>query len=203
MSTACIRGFDFDVKKIIETRTKTEGAQVFRKLARELVISMFICGFIGAPWAAFYNAQTAPMPMIVITPDASRPMPINACVVRPPNVSDVPGESPSCPPWIYWAEEAKQNGGKVVRPDTNHAFEPPDCPPGKEAWTPVAPNNACVLTRQQLAKIKEQQAAIHKEELSHRREVIAVAGLFGFMFGLGARIVVWILYRAARFAITG
>jgi len=148
---------------------------VFRKLARELVIFMFICGFIGASWAAIYTVQSKPIPKIADTPTTLDGVPdAHGYTIEPP---------PFDPSKPYTALRS--------------------CPPNTDAWSVYAQISPCQLTPEQQNSIREQNIQIYKDALQSRRVAVALAGLFGFLFGAAVGIVAWILYRGARFAITG
>ena len=148
---------------------------MFRKLARELVIFMFVFGFIGAAWAATYTAETTPTPKVVITPSVLSAVPdAHGYTVEPPQFD----------------------------PAKPYATLPP-CPPEIDAWTVYRQHQPCMLSPEQQASINMQNAEIYQRSLQSRREAIGFAGIFGFAVGLGAGIVAWIFYRGARFAITG
>jgi len=233
-----------------------------RKLAREVVIFMFICGFIGAAWAAVSTDQTTPKPKVEIIPGTLIPItksdsspsttsfqkPTPNCVVRAPKTPVLAGQNVSCPEWIYWDQEAKKFGGVTVMPEDMakppacverpyNAPEPkgekPTCGPwldssgitwDPEPTPPFDPNkpyttladcppdtdastfdfaHPCNLTAAQQTRITQQMESKYSAEVSSRRQGIVIAGLLGFVFGALAGIAAWILYRAARFAITG
>jgi hypothetical protein len=219
---------------------------------------MFLCSFIGAAWAAIYNAQTAPKPELRVLPDFPKPdaaltivkseplpsetfeKPTTNCVVRDPNAAISAGGTPSCPPWMYYDHEARKLSGNTIWPSTMktppdcvkrpyNAPEPrgdkptcgpwlkysgqysnkdvdqstPPCPPGTGAWTSLDTDHPCELTAQQRVTITDEWQKMYEADLSARRQGIVMAGLLGFVLGMAAGIIAWILYRGARFAITG
>jgi hypothetical protein len=158
---------------------KGEVINMFRKLARELLIFMFVTGFIGASIGMVHEFE-ATKPIVVITPDSSAaaepgtvPVPPGACIVRAPNEKAGPGEAPSCPPRMYWENEAKKYGGTFETPESRAADE------------------------------KARFAAGEKAKRDARPADIVIFGALGFGLGALAGIVLWAFYRAARFAITG
>ena len=163
---------------------------VFRKLARELVIFIFIAGFLGAGIGMFHELE-ATKPSVTITPDLlpvvnSVPMPDGACVLRAPKETTGPGEIPSCPPWQYY--QALRNGTAT---DEWQVRRPEGCQETPEQ----------IMQRQTWAKARFEAGETSNREA--RPAKVAIFGVFGFGIGALAGMVLWVFYRGIRFAISG
>jgi hypothetical protein len=106
---------------------------VFRKVARELVIFVFVGGIIGACIGIAHEFEQS-KPLVTILPDApvkSKPQP--NCVIRAPGVKVASGEIESCQPWVYYNKVKKWTGTKP--PPLVFPIDPPfPCAPRKDAW---------------------------------------------------------------------
>jgi hypothetical protein len=156
-----------------------EVTSTIRRLARELVIFVFIAGFIGSAVGSVHEfEQTKPVPAT---------MPVDVPRGVPPGATLVPIKPP--PP------------GFVIDPL-------PICKTVEDDWQvrdPTAP--LCQETQEQidsrLAREKARFEAGEKAKRESRLLDVSAFGVFGFGIGGLAGALLWVFYRGARFAIYG
>jgi hypothetical protein len=152
---------------------------VFRRLARKLVIFMFICGFLSAIGGMVYNWQHTKPDSSIVSKER---------LVFTDSNTDTNAKSGD--PYAAF-------GGQTL-----DSIKP--CPVSNTQWTPINPRDMpCRETQAESDARVAWAKAQAEQDASNRRIGVLFIGLYGFIMGGLAGIILWVLYRAARFAITG
>jgi hypothetical protein len=190
-----------------------EVTSTIRRLVRELVIFVFIAGFLGAGYCAVSRfRQTKEPEEITVLPDDPDFVAANIkpnCIARAPGVTVTAGQIESCPPWVYY-EKVKKWSGPNPPPIVFPSDPPVPCrSTGEEGWKEWHPEG-CQLTPEEIGhhhdlwvQGKASFDAQKKVKREHRIIDATGYGVAGFGLGAIAGIVVWAFNRAARFAIKG